>query len=46
LTEQLGDIRLIDASGLGAMVTGPSAIDLGSLVTPLGGRFVRLLSEE
>jgi hypothetical protein len=43
LTQQLGDLRLIDAGMLTGMVTGPSAIDLRPVVTPFGARFVRYL---
>jgi hypothetical protein len=43
LTQQLGDLRLIDAGMLTGMVTGASAIDLRPVVTQFGARFVRYL---
>lgn len=45
LSEQLGDLRLIDAGMLSGIVSTPSAIDLRPIVTPLGARFVRFLAD-
>ena len=45
LSEQLGDLRLIDAGMLSVMVSTPSAIDLRPIVTPFGARFVRFLAD-
>jgi hypothetical protein len=40
LAGQLGELHLTDATALGGIVTGPSAIDLRPLFTPFGQRFV------
>jgi hypothetical protein len=46
LVQQMSDLRLVDGSSLGVMMTGQGAEDTRSMVTAFGERFTRYLVEE